>query len=314
MVVKRLMLITLLVIVFAPVAGCSVVDNTKGITEYTLNGGRGGRGHTVSIVTTPEVAIIGDNTKIPSSFPIYVNKYAFGQEGPLFEIDDAITDIMIRNLKRYLGLLYGGSAGEQSEIVKHPEVPYKLLYDNGKSEMWSGVSDISIITNEFNIVQDLIGGKLEENELVRATLQYLGIEKPQVASTIEYDDDGNVYEYQCTITESTNDVFQNILNTSFTYIRVTHNPKSENALLVICEIGTPQKHGNYQIVSNARALKYLQDKYPNLDAGKVRAEIYYTGAIQPGYYIPCYKFYLGEVSAKDGTLRYRVVHIPMAEK
>lgn len=72
------------------------------------------------------------------SFPIYVNKYAFGQVGPLFEIDDALTDIMIRNLTRYLGLLYGGSAGEQSEIVKHPEVPYKVLYDNGKSEMWLG--------------------------------------------------------------------------------------------------------------------------------------------------------------------------------
>jgi hypothetical protein len=314
MVVKRLVWITLLVIVLAPVAGCSVVDNAKGITEYIPNGGQGERGPTVSIVTAPEVAAIGDNTEIPSSFPIYVNKYAFSQEGPLFEIDDALTDIMTKNLRRYLGLLYGESAGEQAEIVKHPEVPYKVLHDSGKSEMWSGVSDISIITNESNIVQDLVDGKLEGNELVGAALQYLGIEKPQVASTIEYDADGNVYEYQCTITESTDDVFQNILNTSFNYVRVTHNPKSENAVLVICGIGTPEKHGDYQIVSYSRALRYLQDKYPNLDTGKARAEIYYSGAIQPGYYIPCYRFYLGEASAEDGTMRYQVVHLLMVEK
>ena len=135
-----------------------------------------------------------------------------------------------------------------------------------------------------------------------------------MASEIEYNDEGNVYEYLYTITESSEDLFTNVLNSSFSYVKVTHSPESKDALLVICKIDTPEKHGDYKIVSFAAASNYLRSQYPDADASKTKAEIYYSATIQPGYHIPCYKFFLGEVSAKDGTIRYRVVHIPMADK
>lgn len=283
------------------------------IREYTPFGAQGGGNRTV-INSAPEIAFVGDGTKLPSSFPIYTNRYAFGQEGPLFEVDDAVTEMMTGNLTRYLVLLGEESIEGKYDIVKHPEVPYKVLYDNGTTEMWSGVSDISIITHEYNIVQDVTGGNLEDNELVKAATQYLDIKKPQIASEIEYDDEGNVYEYQYTITESSDDLIANILNNSFSYAKVTYNPESKDVLLLICKIDMPEKHGDYKIVSYAMASNYLMGKYPSVDASKAKAEIYYSATVQPGYYIPCYKFYLGEVSAKDGTLRYRVVHIPMVDK
>lgn len=310
---KRPIVLILLFTISLFAAGCLMARSHMEVREFVPYGAQGA-GNRIVIKSVPEIAFVGNNTKLPSSFPIYTNRYAFGQEGPLFKIDDKMTEMMTGNLARYLGLLGEKSTEGKYGIVKHPEVPYKVLYDNGRTETWSGVSDISIITDEYNIIQDVTSGNIEGNKLVKAAVEYLNIKKPQMASEVEYDDKGNVYQYLYTFTENSDDLFRNILNSSFSYARVTYSPKSEDVLVVICKIDMPEKYGDYKIVSYAMASNYLRGKYPDVDAGTANAEIYYSATVQSGYYIPCYKFYLGEAPAKDGTVRYRVVHIPMVDK
>jgi len=310
---KRFITVISLLVITLSAAFCSRVEDDGEIKEHTPYSAQVGK-ESVIIEKVPEIALINDSTKIPSSFPVYINEYPFGQEGPLFEIDDSVTDMMIDNLEQYLALLYGESSGEKYDIAKHPEIPYKVFYDNGKTEIWSGVSGLSMITDEYNIVQDVTGGSLKENEFVKAAMEYLNIKNPQVASVIECNAEGDIYEYQYTITENTDDFFTNILNNSFSYIKVTYHPESTEVLLQICKRGIPEKYGDFRIISYDMALKYLQDNYANIDASKTKAEIYYSATIQPGYYIPCYKFYLEETSVKYDVPRYTVVHIPMVDK
>jgi hypothetical protein len=236
----------------------------------------------------------------------------------LFEIDDEAIGMMTNNLSQFLVLLYGESVAETCDIVKNPEVEHKVLYDNGKSEMWSSVNGISIITSEYDLVQDITSISLNDNALLKAAVEYLDIQTPQIISTTVYGTDGSPYEYQYKITESTDDLFTRILNNSFSYITVTYSPDSEEALLQIRKADMPEKYGDYKIISYEAALEYLEETHPNIDTSNTKTEIYYSSTIQPGYYIPCYRFYLAETDTgttlKSGKMQYTVVDLTMVDK
>lgn len=73
--------------------------------------------------------------------------------------------------------------------------------------------------------------------------------------------------------------------------------------------------GHIKITSYDAALEYIKENYPGIDTSNTKAEIHYSSTIQPGYYIPCYRFYLGEAgtTAKTGITQYSVVDITIAD-
>jgi hypothetical protein len=92
--------------------------------------------------------------------------------------------------------------------------------NSGKTELWLGVSGISIITTDYNIVQDIIAGNMLDNKLIKASMQYLGIDEPQVTSEVQYNKKDEPYEYRHTIIEMTDDIFKNTLNNSFKFFHL----------------------------------------------------------------------------------------------
>ncbi len=78
----------------------------------------------------------------------------------------------------------------------------------------------------------------------------------------------------------------------------------------------PEEYGDFKIMSYDAALEYLKENYPTIDTSNTKAEIYYSATIQPGYFIPCYRFYLSETgtTTKNGVMQYLVVDITMADK
>ncbi len=212
--------------------------------------------------------------------------------------------------------MYGETEAENCDIVKNPEVTHQVVYDDGKSEMWSSIKGISIITSEYGLARGVTNESFNDNALLKAAVEYLDIQAPQIISTIEYDTDGNPYEYQYKITESTDDLFTRILNNSFSCVTVTYSPDSEEALLQICKVDMPDKYEDFKIISYDAVLEYIKKNYPHIDISNTKAEIYYSSTIQPGYYIPCYRFYLVEAgtSAKNGITQYRVFDITMVDK
>ena len=189
---KKYIEIIMLFVIFVSVVGCSnsnkVADpssnNSESIDENQPYNAQEEL-YSVTIDQAPERAFIDGNTKLPSTYPIYINKYAYGQEGPLFEINDEVIAIMTNNLSQFLVLLYGESVAKDCDIVKHPSITHKVLYDNGKSEMWSSTNGISILTSEYEIAQAVTKESLNENTLLKAAVEYLDIENPQIISTIE---------------------------------------------------------------------------------------------------------------------------------
>jgi hypothetical protein len=76
----------------------------------------------------------------------------------------------------------------------------------------------------------------------------------------------------------------------------------------------PESVGHEKIISLERAIEYVKNNYPELNADNVIAEVVYDAEIQLGYLIPCYKLYVEtEKMTKDGFTEYTTIYIPMIE-
>ena len=91
------------------------------------------------------LSLINDETVLPPSLPVYVNKYPFGQTGPLFEIDQSKIEQMTENLLRFLNILYKDEDISEYTIEQFPpEISHKMFYDSGTIEVTAGLSSVDI--------------------------------------------------------------------------------------------------------------------------------------------------------------------------
>ncbi|GEM_PF-2588180 len=274
--------------------------------------GAGGDDFAASYESIPEAAFVNASTILTSTFPVYLNKYPTGQGGPQYVITDSLTDMMTTKLEQYLNILYG-KKGSNYNITKQEDVTYKVIYDNGDMSAMSGVSDISILTSEYNIAQDAVNGNLVNNEIIKAGIEYLGIINPQVKKEVEYNVKDEPYSFQYIITESTDDMFMDILNSSFEYIKISCHTNSASALVKIVKTQELEKYGDYQITTFDQAVEYIKENYPNIESSTAQAEIIYSTVVRPEYFVPVYKFYVEDTSIKDKAARYGIIQIPMVD-
>ncbi len=131
---KKHTAIIILLAMLISAAGCSSDNNTGGSNTESIDEnkpyGAQSENYIVAIDEAPETAFIDGDTELSSTYPIYVNEYAYGQEGPLFEIDDEAIGMMTNNLSQFLVLLYGESIAETCDIVKNPEVEQGLAWQS----------------------------------------------------------------------------------------------------------------------------------------------------------------------------------------
>ena len=173
-------------------SSCSNTESIEEISPYSAQG----TSHVTTITNVEETAFIDSSTTLPDSLPVYVNNYAYNQEGPMFQINDEVTSEMTSNLTQFLNTLYDEAAESTWEINTHPDAAHQVYYENDDLKIWSAMSGLSILTHAFDLSQQSIHGDFQNNPIIEAAVDYLNISSPQMTSNIEYSSDGTPFEYR----------------------------------------------------------------------------------------------------------------------
>jgi len=312
---KKHVIITVLMFTMILIASCATAASSTKITEHQPYTARG-EDDLVFVGDVLDLSFVSEETALPSSFPIYVDKYPFGQEGPLFLIDQPLIDLATENLKRFLQILYDDDDVSQYTIEPHAMLPERVVYDTGLTEISSDPSAIKMLTGEYGMADVMASGNLLENTLIQAALAYLHIDNPKIVPVIQYTESGEIYQYQYTIYDNSGDFFENILNSSFSFVRATHYPDTSDVLLTLRKTDISDLYSNELVIPYEEALDYIQDTYGVTEKSNIHAEVYYSNSVEEGYFIPCYKFFIEDSSAPtpnttENVIVYNVVHIPM---
>lgn len=264
-----------------------------------------------------DVGFVDSATDLPETFPVYVNDYAYGHEGPLYEVTDALKATISQNLSSYLGLLYDDFSSQEVKFSSDPSREYEVYYVKNATEVHSLMNSISVLSSDYDISNHITDEDLLDNALVKAAIAYLDLTDPVVSQTVEYKTDGTEDLRTYTITENTSDVFQNVLNRSFSCITVIKYADSSDVIVQIGNIAAEglTKYADYPAISYSDALAALTTYYPNMETANVKTEIYYSATVEPGYFFPCYRFYIKDgVATRTANDRYTVVDVLLTDK
>jgi len=312
---KKCSLITSLLFVIILMTSCSEQIHSTVINEHQPYAAKGD-GYNIFIGDISDLSFINGESTLLSSLPIYVDKYPFGQGGALFESDQALLDLMTEKLQHFLSILYDEISVPGYEIEQYSsEVSDKVFYNTGTTEIYAGVSGISMITTEYDIIDDILKGNLLENKLIQTALEYMNIESPRIKEITTYNINGELSRYEYTITDTTDDFLQNIFNSSFSNIFVSYAPSTTEVVLIINKYDFSEVYSYEPALPYEEALEYIRTNYETEDVSNINAEVYYSPTVEPGYFIPCYKFYIAESNkpnVQGDAIEYEIVHIPMA--
>ena len=282
-----------------------------------------GNDENVIVGDIDDLSFITDKTDLPYSFPVYVNEYPVVQ-APLYTIDQLLIDNLTEKLQKFLRVLYEKNDVSDYVIKHNPDiVAHQVAYNTGATRIASGADHISILTNEFGIIDDILNNNLPSNKLVQGVLKYMSIKKPKISLVRDYNSiNGDISSYEYTITETTDNYFEDLLNKNFSYVWVRYALDSKKAVLLVRDIDNSKIHSNENVIPFEDARNYIQTAFNVANADSINAEIYYDSDVEIGYYVPCYKFYIkdetyGNTSDRsaygntsDGTA-YEIVSIPM---
>jgi hypothetical protein len=323
--VKRILIAVLSLLLVFSISSCasknSGIESVNTNTAQTPNiqivsqGTLGGSERNVYIDSN--VGFVDASTDLSETFPVYINAYSYGQEGPLYEVTDLLRTTVTDNLSRYLGYLYDDFSPEQAAFSSDPGREYEVYYANNSTEVRSLMNSISVLSTEYAISNDITAPELLDNMLVKAAISYLGLTEPVVTQTTEYNNDGRENLRTYVITEKASTTLQKIFNHSFACVTVKKYVDSEDTIVQIGDVSTDEltKYADYPVLSYTSVLSKLGSYYPNMDTKDVKTEIYYSATVQPGYFFPCYRFYIkdGVTTKSDGNL-YTIVDVLMTDK
>lgn len=249
----------------------------------------------VEFISAPEVAFVTDQNEWDKSLPIYYDKFPSNQLGPMYEITDEIVGSMQNNLKEYLSILYEEDI--RSDELKIPSyLEDKVYYKRDNTEFYSGMKFISVLTPKASIEGEISVNTTQTNELLKAAIEYLGIKCPQMKMTVQYDTNDSPYSRSYVFFEETTNASEYLYNTTFCYVEIINNIDTDNYLILINKIDSPEVCSNIDTVTYTEALDFLAENQNDVDITDVKVVAYYSETVSPGYYVPCYRFYLNKTS------------------
>lgn len=263
------------------------------------------------------VGFVDASTGLSETFPVYINDYSYGYEGPLYDVTDTLKTTISDNLSRYLGYLYDDISSQRVEFSSDSGREYEVYYVRNSTEFRSLMNSISVLSSDYSISNSITDVELLNNALVKAAVAYLGITDPAVARTIEYKTDKTEDLRTYIITDKTSDIFQNVVNRSFSCITVKKYVDSNNVVVQISDVAVDglTKYTDFPALSYSSVLTTLSSYYPRMDTTDVEAEIYYSATVQPGYFFPCYRFYIKDgVTTRSTDDTYTVVDVLLTDK
>ena len=276
------------------------------IAEYHPGGGMGDN-HIRTRIDLDDLMLNNTDTDLLSEWPVFVNQYPFEQGGPLFYTGPATFEIFRANLAEFLGLLYNTEDVLGFNIALREYA--SASYDTGSTIIHSGPIGVSMsITDEFGLLDDFISGNVLDNALIQAAMEYINIENPRISTTTNYNLSGEVRGYLTVITNETEDLLEDILNRSFSYIRLAKSPELDRISFAVRRIDISELYSHAPLIPLEAAMEHVQTMHGVADTNRMHVEIYFSGAAIKGFYIPAYRIYIAD--EEDSGL-FRLVQIPM---
>lgn len=297
--------------------------NTKGNDKGTddiyiqiISQGTLGAGERIVSLDT-NVGFVDASTNLSETCPVYVNNYSYGQEGPLYDVTDTLKKIISDNLSRYLEILYDDYSSQEVIFTSDSGREYEVYYIRNSTEVRSRMNSISMLSSDYNISNRITDAEVLDNALVKAAITYLGITNPSVTRTIEYNTDGAENLYTYVITDETSDIFQRVFNRSFSCVTVKKYADLSDVIVQISDVSVDELiwYADYSVLPYSSVLTTLTSYYPNMDLSDIKAEIYYSATVQPGYFFPCYRFFIKDgVTTQGMNDTYTVVDVLLIDK
>ena len=251
-----------------------------------------GGSETEEIVTSAQDHLISEEgLELPKQLPVYRDLYPTGQEGPLYDVNEEVKNLMEQNLTRYLRILYKDD-GMDFAIDRATSSDLMAEYTDEVTDFGGGANFVNLLTSGYNLVEDITMQAVEENELVEAAVQYLGLTNPSYQYSTILGHKGDIMEYTCVITESVDDITEYAALCDMYSIHITCSPSSSRALLLIKERDMQEVDDQAATVSYEEALDYIQEKYPDANPEDIKVEVQYNSKVEQGFLIPIYKFYV----------------------
>lgn len=285
------------------------------------------------------------SAELPDRFPVYVNDYASWQEGPLYAMTDELREAATGRIEDYLRLLYpdretfeiGPPLGEDWNTTKE----YDIVYTDDSVDLRGGVNGFAVSLEEYDLPDDVTDEALLSEPVVKAAVEYLGIQAPTVTRLVSYNFDGTVSQRTYRIVEGaqagnpvfrarshsfsdiTVDDFSSGMRVSVSTVGMNGGPKEYPLYHQVSEPGeialpyatvwdllkTFAAEGSYEtyceeLGSTVRGdVGFEQEeertRILKADEAEVRAEICYNSVRRPGYFVPCYRFYVWD-EEKEG--------------
>ncbi len=259
------------------------------------------------------VGYIDENTELPEKLSVFKGKYMSHMTGPLYEFDEELEARLNANMEKMLGLLYSDYALDAAGYTIETESLPRLVYTNGDVSVASNATFVGINISGASLPEDITDEELLSNTYVKAALEYLGIKDPAVTLNIEYNIEGEEYNYNYEIYERTDDAVKTTVNKCFSCIKVQHIASAQGRygyFVHVVDTGEDDRipMEEYPVISFSDAVDALVTLYPDIDRESIMAEMYYNSYKIPTFYLPTYRFYVKESESVEES-RYKYVDV-----
>lgn len=263
-----------------------------------INGGTGGP----LVIGTVDMGDMVFDYPVESA-DVYINEYAFGQGGPMFELDDNFRNTLRCNIDDFIDNVFPEE--KDVSIITDDYNVHCVLSD--ETEVWSSANCISLLVqNEFEM--DMTKESLMNSDLVRCLLKYSGINDPNVVSMTVYDTKGEASEQTYQIFDTDDGGMFSISFRSIT-VSIFKDENSAVIRLMQNDIDKSQIFREMEVIPFSSIVSELQALFPDLDFEGVKYSLYYSSSTIDGMFIPCCRFYVdtGYFDALRNTEVYYII-------
>ena len=287
-----LMLISLIFCVSCTQTGGETTTQQGIGEETTLQANNSAYGDFVNDINTFDQITLNENITIDDdlrqSLPIFVDKYPESSSGPEYEITQDVIDMLYADYYAYLDL-----AGIERDAIR------KMQGYNSIQTIDLDMPHIVVIPNKLSVSMESdlinINSSVDEiksfmlnNTYFSALCKFMKISNPDIS--IRYINKMGKRNAEVIITEKSDDISTNIVNSSLHRIRVSISEDNS-------EIYCYGLHVDMSETVNAPVISYSSalSSYKLENKGDILGcEVIYKPDICLGYYIPCYVFYSTE--------------------
>ena len=271
----------------------------------------------------------GDPT---ADIPVFVNPYPYNEGGPVYSVTDRMLTDMEQGLSRFLELLYGEYDAAAYPFHYEESVLTAYIREKNREETYidksvcvekdglrinshAGGLNLSLERGRADVARLLPDGDLRQSPLLKAALDYMAIDDPQVECRVRYNSlNGQPVEYEYYIYQKADDSNQETLNRLLNDICVFYYTESDNIFISFGKVEYPEVSAELPAVSLDQAIEMVQEIFPSVELADIKVRLGYQTRIRGKYVLPCWELYVPSGCwSSDGIRLYTPLWVPMVD-